>query len=93
MAGKPMTEEMVECHYNGAIIYIPLNLFLRMTMRVNVEKKKFTRYKEGAYLYSMSQREFYDLAHDADAVYKRDRMALINLDILDDFMEYYREKK
>ena len=84
-------EEMVECHYNGAIINIPVKIFVSMTMRTQFDGKKFVRYKEGAEIYSMSEREFYKLAHDANAVYKRNKMALVNMEILDKFMEYYRE--
>ncbi len=84
-------EEMVECHYNGAIINIPVKIFVSMTMRTQFDRKKFVRYKEGAEIYSMSEREFYKLAHDANAVYKRNKMALVNMEILDKFMEYYRE--
>ena len=84
-------EEMVECHYNGAIINIPVKIFISMTMRTQYDGKKFVRYKEGAEIYSMSEREFYKLAHDANAVYKRNKMALVNMEILDKFMEYYRE--
>ena len=84
-------EEMVECHYNGAIINIPVKIFVAMTMRTQYDGKKFVRYKEGAEIYSMSEREFYKLAHDANAVYKRNKMALVNIEILDKFMEYYRE--
>lgn len=84
-------EEMVECHYNGAIINIPVKIFVSMTMRTQYDGKKFVRYKEGAEIYSMSEREFYKLAHDANAVYKRNKMALVNMEILDKFMEYYRE--
>lgn len=86
-----LNEEMVECHYNGAVINIPVRLFLSMTMRTQFDKKKFVRYKEGAEIYSMSEREFYKLAHDANAVYKRNKMALVNMEVLDKFMEYYRE--
>ena len=82
---------MVECHYNGAIINIPVKIFVSMTMRTQYDGKKFVRYKEGAEIYSMSEREFYKLAHDANAVYKRNKMALVNMEILDKFMEYYRE--
>ena len=84
-------EEMVECHYNGAIINIPVKIFVAMTMRTQYDGKKFVRYKEGAEIYSMSEREFYKLAHDANAVYKRNKMALVNMEILDKYMEYYRE--
>ena len=92
MKNEAMNAEMVECHYNGAIINIPVKLFLSMTMRTQFDNKKFVRYKEGAEIYSMSEREFYKLAHDAEAVYKRNKMALVNLEILDKFMEYYRER-
>lgn len=83
-------KDMVECHYNGAIVYIPKKLFLAMTMRTQYDNRKFIRYKEGAEMYGMSQREFYKLAHDAGAVYKRNTMALVKIDIIDDFMEFYR---
>ena len=88
---KNNKEEFVECHYNGAIVQIPVKLFVSMTMQTQFDRKKFVRYKEGAELYSMSEREFFNLAHDANAVYKRNKMALVNLEILDKFMEYYRE--
>lgn len=83
--------QMVECHYNGAIIKIPVRLFLAMTFRLQYDNKKFVRYKEGAQMYGMSEREFYKLAHDAEAVYKRNKMALVKVEILDKFMEFYKE--
>ena len=88
---KNNKEEFVECHYNGVVVQIPVKLFVSMTMQTQFDRKKFVRYKEGAELYSMSEREFFNLAHDANAVYKRNKMALVNLEILDKFMEYYRE--
>ena len=50
-------------------------------------KKKFVRYKEGAELYSMSERKFMDLAKDAQATYKIDH---VNCDILDEYLESFR---
>ena len=85
-------QEMVECHYNGAIIHIPVKLFTAMTMRTQFYERKFVRYKDGAKMYGMSEREFYNLAHDAKAVYKRNKMALISIELIDKFMEYYREE-
>lgn len=83
MDEKVTKEELVECHYNGLIIFIPANLFLSIAMRTQIDSKKYVRYKEGAQIYSMSEREFYKLAHDARAVYKRNKMALVKMDILD----------
>ena len=85
-------KQMVECHYNGSIIQIPVRLFNSMTFRMQYDNKKFVRYKDGAQMYGMSEREFYKLAHDAKAVYKRNKMVLINVAIIDKFMEFYREE-
>ena len=83
--------EMVECHYNGAIVNIPAKLFLSMTLGIPMHEKKFVRYKDGARMYGMCQSEFNILVHDAGAVYKRNKMALVNLELLDKYMEFFRE--
>ena len=54
------------------------------------KKKKFIRYQEGAELYSMSLRKFQDLAKDAGAIYKVGKMALVNCEILDDYLETFK---
>lgn len=92
MNGRVSDEmRMVECHYNGAVIMVPLKIFLAMTMRTQYDERRFVRYKEGAKIYGMSEREFNKLAHDAGAVYKRNKMALVKLDIIDRYLEYFRE--
>ena len=83
--------EMVECHYNGAIVNIPAKLFLSMTLGIPIHDKKFVRYKDGARMYGMCQSEFNILVHDAGAVYKRNKMALVNLELLDKYLEFFRE--
>jgi len=83
--------EMVECHYNGAIVNIPAKLFLSMTLGIPMHEKKFVRYKDGARMYGMCQSEFNILVHDAGAVYKRNKMALVNLELLDKYMEFFHE--
>lgn len=55
-----------------------------------LDRKKFIRYKEGAALYSMSQRKFEQLAKDAKATYKVDKVVLVNCDILDNYLESFR---
>lgn len=90
-SGDTDAKRMVECHYNGAVIMVPLRIFLAMTMRTQYDERRFVRYKEGAEIYGMSEREFNKLAHDAKAVYKRNKMALVKLDIIDRYLEYFRE--
>lgn len=53
-------------------------------------KKRFVRYKKGAELYSMSQKKFERMAHDANAVYKLNQLCLVNLDIFDKYLETFR---
>ena len=55
--------------------------------------KRFVRCDEGAALYSMSESKFSTLARKANAVYKVDRIVLINCDVFEDFLEKYRLKK
>lgn len=58
---------------------------------MNKEKvKKFVRYQEGANIYSMSVRKFQDLAKDAGAIYKVGKMALVNCEIFDQYMETFK---
>lgn len=52
--------------------------------------KRFVRYKAGAEMYSISQKKFERLAHEANAVYKLNKVALVNLDILDEYLETCR---
>ena len=85
-------EEKVECTYRGVTIGIPVKLFTDMTFRVGIDGKKFVRYKEGAYMYSVSEREFFEIAHEAKAIYKRNRMVLVKLELVDKYMELFRQR-
>ena len=53
-------------------------------------KKRFVRYKQGAELYSMSQKKFERMAHEANAVYKLNQLCLVNLDLFDKYLETFR---
>ena len=53
-------------------------------------QKKFVRYKEGAEMYSMSMRKFQDMAKDAGAIYKVGKMALVNCELFEMYLETFR---
>ena len=53
--------------------------------------KKFVRYPEGAELYSIGLTKFQALAKEAHAVYKVDKIALVNCEIFERFLESFRE--
>lgn len=82
---------MVECLFNGAVIQIPDEIFFSTLMGRPLVDKRFVRYKDGAKMYGMSERTFYDLVRDAEAIYKRSNMALIKIEKVDEFLEFFHE--
>lgn len=56
------------------------------------QNKRLIRYKEGAEMYSMGMNKFQTLAKDAGALLKIDRLVLVDLDILDQYLESFRVK-
>ena len=59
-------------------------------MQQKVNRKKFVRYKEGAEMYSMCQTKFEKMAKDAHAVYKLDKLVLVNCEIFEAYLETFR---
>ena len=59
-------------------------------MQQKVNRKKFVRYKEGAEMYSMCQTKFEKMAKDAHAVYKLDKLVLVNCEIFEKYLETFR---
>ena len=57
-----------------------------------VNKKRLVRYKEGAEMYSVGMNKFLTLAKDAGAILKIDRIVLVDLDVLDQYLESFRVK-
>lgn len=53
--------------------------------------KKFVRIPEGAQLYSIGVNTFRQLAIDAGAIYKIKRIVLVNTEIIDEYLESFRE--
>lgn len=54
------------------------------------QDKRLVRYKEGAEMYSMGMNKFQALAKDAGALLKIDRLVLVDLDMLDQYLESFR---
>lgn len=55
------------------------------------DRKKFVRYPEGAEIYSMGIQSFMKIAKEAHAVYKIRNIALVNTEVLDAYLEAFRE--
>lgn len=58
----------------------------------NLCKKRLVRYKEGAEMYSMGMNKFQEVAKEASAILKIDRLVLVDLDVLDQYLESFRVK-
>ena len=56
----------------------------------DINRKRLVRYKDGAEMYSMGMNKFQDLAKDARAIIKIDRLVLVDLDILYRYLESFR---
>ena len=54
------------------------------------KKKKYVGYEEGMALYSMRKISFRKLAQEAHALLRIKKMAIVDLDILDDYLEQHR---
>ncbi len=61
---------------------------MRSSERIS-NPKKFVRYKQGAELYSMCQSKFEQLAKDAGACYKINKLVLVNLELIDKYLESF----
>ena len=59
-------------------------------MRSNVNKNEFIRYDEGAKRYSMCKHTFMKLAQEAHAVYKINRLTLVNTRVFEEYLESFR---
>lgn len=55
-------------------------------------RKKFVRYEEGAALYSLGLHSFQELAKEAGAIYRIKRMVLVNTQLIDEYLESFRDE-
>ena len=92
MRGNEPIENQVRCECDGMVSFIPRKLYTSMVLRVPYLDKKFIRFKDGAEMYSMSERQFYELARTAGAVHKVGKMCLVKVSVIDDYLEYFKEQ-
>lgn len=56
-------------------------------------RRKFLRYQQAEIVYSLSHKKLMELANAAGAIYRMDGIVLINREILDEYLERFRETK
>lgn len=87
MAKEKDDDNLVKCIFNDVVFYVPSDVFSMVLLRAQrYSTKKYVRYKEGAELYSMSERKFTALANNADAVMHVDKVALIDLEQIEKYI-------
>ena len=85
-------QDKVKCIDGDNVYYIPRQLFARVVMGLEVPERKYVRYKTGAAMYDMSQRQFYKLVTDAKAKHKINRLVLVDLKKVDKYISYFQEE-
>lgn len=70
--------------------FLPLGTVLLPNPEGWIVRKKYVRYKEGAELMSVSQKVFEKWAWEAGAVIKRDKVALVDLEVFDEYLKTFR---
>ena len=82
-------DNLVKCIFNNMIFYVPSDVFSMVLLRTQrYSTKKYVRYKEGAELYSMSERKFTELANSADAVIHVNKIALVELEKVEKYIRF-----
>ena len=64
---------------------------LKLHKKLEGERRRFVRLSQGAKLYSMGLSSFRKISNEANAVYRIRKIVLVDLDILDAYLETFRE--
>ena len=84
---------MARKYYNDnfSVLGIEKGEMLKSSQKKALEDEKiFVRYDEGAKRYSMCRNSFMRLAADAGAVYKINKISLVNIKIFEEYLETFR---
>ena len=84
---------MARKYYNDnySVLWIEKGEMLKSSQKKAPEDEKiFVRYDEGAKRYSMCRNSFMRLAADAGAVYKINKISLVNIKIFEEYLETFR---
>lgn len=83
--------DKVKCVDGDKVYFIPKKVFARVVMEQKYSEKRFVRYKTGAEMYDMSERQFIELVTQAKARCKINRMVLVDLDKFNRYLECFME--
>ena len=82
-----ISDDAVRCEYNGSTILVPKKIFLMTVFRMENADKLYVRYKEGAKMFSISERQFNKIAHESGAVSKLEKIALVSISKVQEYLD------
>lgn len=83
------SEKKVDCYLdNGVIVQVPRHIFDDVVLRMHFPDREYVSYKEGAILYSLSERKFFDLARDAKAKVQYGGRVLVSIKDVNEYLKY-----
>ena len=86
MAGNGI-DELVRCEFNNQVFYISNEVLSEVLLRMQFRGRHLFRYPEAADLYGISESKMKILAKKADAVRKMDGIALVDIRVMDQYVE------
>ena len=84
--------DLIRCEDGSKVYFIPRPLFARMVMEQECLERRYVRFDTGAALYDVSLSQFKNLARDAKARHKINRMVLVDLDKVDAYLACFAEE-
>lgn len=86
MAGSGI-DELVRCEIHNQVFYISNEVLSEVLLRMQFRGRHLFRYKEAADLYGISESKMKILSKKADAIRKIDGIALVDIRVMDQYID------
>ena len=87
MAKRNEVDELVKCEFHDTGFYVSNEVLAEVLLKMPFKGRNYYRYPEAAELYGISEGKMKLLSKEADATRKPDGVALVNIHVMDQFIE------
>ena len=87
MVKRKDVEELVKCEFHDTVFYVSNEVLAEVLLKMPFKGRNYYRYPEAAELYGISEGKMKLLSKEADATRKPDGVALVNIHVMDQFIE------
>ena len=87
MAKRKGVDELVKCEFHDTVFYVSNEVLAEVLLKMPFKGRNYYRYPEAAELYGISEGKMKLLSKKADATRKPDGVALVNIHVMDQFIE------